>query len=329
MKKLFVLLVVLFLILPFASCINIYPASPAEPQSSPAAPQPETLEPQPSQAPQISEEPADTPEATAQAYADPVIIAANYDVIGGFADGRWLTHSEAAAYCEGPTTFYKYGIAGFSGSVESSGVTNQEDGGYIYSRTADMGENEYDESGSYTLMADPEPDYGDYSADVFSTGFLYTLTPENLPMMDVCDNTEDIKNVIQRMIDDNLGAGAAEANIRSAVTGDIDGDGEYEKAVNADNCAGLIYEDMDNLYSISVILESDGSVVSVYESYVSENSSEFSSTELVYIQNILDVDGDGRCELVLDGTAWEAWWSEVYKYDGNSLSKVLEYGTGA
>jgi hypothetical protein len=329
MKKLIVLLVVLVLILPFASCISIYPASPSAPQSSPSAPQSTPSEPRPSLEPQPSEIPAVTPETGSQAYTGPVIIAANTDVIGGFADGRWLTHSEAAAYCQGQTTFYKYGIAGFSGTAESSGLTTQENGGYIYSRTADMGKDEYDESGSYTLNVDTEPDYGDYSADVFGAGFLYTLPPEYLPMMDVCDNTEDIENVIQRMIDENLGTGAAEANIRSAVIGDIDGDGEYEKAINADNCAGLIYEELDDLYSISIILESDGSVISVYESYVSENTSEFSSTELVYIQNILDIDGDGMCELVLDGTAWEAWWSEVYKYDGSRLSKVLEYGTGA
>lgn len=322
MKKLLVLLAALIMIPTLASCISIYPSSPLAPQPSPSPLQP-------SQAPQPSKIPAVTAEPSAQAYTEPVIIAANGNVIGGFADGRWLTHSEAAAYCSDPTTFYKYGIAGLAGTVESAGLTNQENGGYVGSRTADMGEEEYDENDSYTLNTEPEPDYGDYSADVFSTGFLYTLPPERLPMMDVCDNTEDLENVIQQMIDDHLGVGAAEANIRSAVLGDIDGDGAYEKLVNADNCAGLIYEDLDNLYSICILLESDGSVISINESYVSKNSQDFSDTELVYIQNILDIDGDGMCEIVLDGTAWEAWWSEVYQYDGSMLSKVLTYGTGA
>jgi hypothetical protein len=328
MKKQFVLVTILVLTISLYSCNGAYPLSSSVQQSQtlqsaqPAQTLPPSHSPQPSQAPESTE-------TCEKANANPVILSANGDIIGGWADGHWLTHSEAAAYCAGSMTFYKYSIAGLAGKVESSCVTNQPNGGYVGSRTADMAEGEYDENGSYTLSPEPEYDYGDYAADPFSTYYLYTLPPERMPMIDVCDNTADLAPVIQQMIDENLGKEVVNANIRSAVMGDIDGDSEYEKIVNADNCAGLIYEDLDNLYSICVIIESDGTVISVNECYISQNSLEFSETELVYAQNVLDIDGDGICEIVLDGEAWESSWSEVYKYNGNALSKVLTYATGA
>ncbi len=44
-----------------------------------------------------------------------------------------------------------------------------------------------------------------------------------------------------------------------------------------------------------------------------------------YLQNIIDIDGDGMSELVVDEAWGEDYGVSVYKYDGNSVSKVMDY----
>ncbi len=272
-----------------------------------------------------SEKPSVSPQASR--YAGPSVISSSGAVAGGYANGQWLTSSEAAQLCGSPLKFYAYKLTGPAGTVDTTGMTIYEDDGpYFYSWVSGMGEE--DEVDMYSLLPEEMFEPGEYEADPLSCVYYYTTPPESLPEITVVSDMSAILPVIQQKIDENLGAGKAAALIRSAVSADIDSDGQTETIVNADNCADKMYDEVQNLYTIACIIESDGRVVIAAEFYVPESIEEYQEPVLIYIQNLIDLDGDGLCEIVLDNSAWESWWMDVYKYDGTGLTKVLTYGAG-
>lgn len=310
MKRSIAFILLIFILLVFASC---------------AAPVNVPVKTVPREEPSVqAQEPSQSPEQTeAPRYTGPVVIAQQGDIMGGYSDGQWLSHSEAAALCGGAATFYEYNLAGLAGTAESSGVTADEEMEFVY---VSVNGNHY-EGGLYSLnIADPNA-AGNYADDALSVSYQYTIPPQYMPEITVVMDTSPLLGVIQQKIDDNLGAGKAQAQIRAAISADIDNDGKQETIVNADNCADKMYDQVQNLYSIALIIESEGQVITVGEYYVPE-SVENQEPELMYIQNVIDLDGDGLCEIVADNNGWEAWWMEVYKYDGSSLTKVLSYGYG-
>lgn len=270
--------------------------------------------------------------------SDTVIIASSWGYIfGGYSDGKWLTHSEAAAYCLGNLTFNKCNLARLTGVVDSSGIVyEEEDGGYSYSCTYDMPPGTYDESSNYRLnITEDETDY-DYSKDPLCYSYLYYGASP--PEIEVVSDTSKIQPVIQKIADKNLGEGNVKADIRIAVKADIDGDGKEEIIVNADNNADEFdYSDLnEEAYSkywfcMSCIIESNGSVVIIGEYYAKpyNEGDEYVDMEFMYVQNIIDIDGDGACEIVLDWNAWETSCTVVYKYDGKNLKDMILFGFGS
>lgn len=265
--------------------------------------------------------------ASPEPYNGPAIMSAYSDVLGGYADGQWLTHSGAAAYCEGALTFYRYNLAGLVDTVESSGVTPNDNYGFVWSHTLYMGDDEYDDLGSYTLEV-PHLEYGDYAIDPLSLTYMFTIPPERLPVITLISDTAPYLPAVQQRIDANLGAGAAAPVIRTAISADIDGDGLQEVIINADNCAGSEDSPEGNIYSFVLLLESDGSLLPIEEFYAANTGNEYEEAELIIAASVIDLDGDGIHEIIIDNSAYEAWWAEVMKYDGHSLTEMMSYGTG-
>lgn len=252
---------------------------------------------------------------------DTVIIAdCGGGIYGGYSGGKWLTNKEAAEYCGGNLMFYGYNLTGVVDSAESTEVTYDDSDDRV-SSSVSGGSSE--EGGYYSL--DASLDYEEGSLPVY----LYNVSPKKLPAITVVADTSALLPAVQQLIDAQLGADAAAAQIRTAVSADIDGDGAQETIVNADNCADKVYEaGGENFYSIACIIESDGSVCVIDDRYLAKNSSEdFSDVEYVYTQNIIDLNSDGKCEIVVSWEAWEADGVTVYTYDGQSFKDVLSYDT--
>jgi hypothetical protein len=275
--------------------------------------------------------PLETPFAYRQPSEDTVIISNVWgDVLGGYSEGHWLSHSGAAAYCGSPMTFTATNLAGSVYTTESSGVSYPEETyeNYVFSWAKGMGEDEYDEHGYYELLIEePEMDFN-YDIDPLCSAYLYYGGSQ--PEVEVIEDTSDILLVIQEMVDEHFGEDVVEAKVRVAVSADIDGDGGEEIIVNADNDAMECLDIMGDqkLYSIALLIESDGSVCVIAEYYSADSQMDQWSGKFMYVQNVIDLNGDGRCEIVLDYKAWETWETLVFEYSGKQLTEVLEYGTG-
>lgn len=297
----------------------------------------------------------ETPQPTAVSLPESLTIISDGNVCGGYVDGKWLTQTEAASYLDGPVTFHTYNLLGEGEAVESKGVSYTEDE-YVYGATKD-----YPGSGSglYTLELDGwGSDPQSYSEDPLEYYYLYHVGADSVPDITVVEDTAEVKTIIQDMLNDQFGKDAPEAEIIIAVSADIDADGEQETVVNAANDEQNVYEYYADkpLYCISCVIESNGEVVVIDEFYldaeeaVNEYNDQLSEEDyesddevvyeegddiafytyipFFYVQNIIDLDHDGVCELVMFSEAWEASDVTVLTYDGKTVNEVLIYGWG-
>jgi hypothetical protein len=299
----------------------------------PTAPPTQTTKPSPGPSPE------ETPFLYRRTTEDTVIISdISGNVLGGYSDGQWLTHSQAAAYCGDTMTFAADDLAGTVYRLESAGIEYPEENNenHVYSRTKDMGGGGYDAHGYYELRIEkPEICGFNYNEDPLWNAYLYY--GGSLPDVEVLSDTSDIQPVIQDMLDGNFGAGVMAAEVRIAVSADIDGDGGKETIVNADNNGQVRYDSIwgegrisgdttdeaHNWYSLACIIETDGAVRLIYGYF--ENAW-IGDSEFLYVQNIIDLNGDGKCEIVLVREAWETRQTIVYEYDGTRLTEALVCG---
>jgi hypothetical protein len=181
----------------------------------------------------------------------------------------------------------------------------------------------------------PETDFSgrSYPQNPLCYSYLY-YGRAGLPAAEVVSDTSSIIPVVQKIIDGEFGKDNAVAKVRVAVCADIDGDGSKETVVNADNSAeeyeesyGDIGDDaMDKYwYSIAFILENDGSVIVIDKYYYNPEDESDDELDFLYVQNIIDIDGDGKYEIVEDWDEWEVFGALVYKYDGEKCTEVLHY----
>jgi len=269
--------------------------------------------------------------------ADTMIIVSPWgDIYGGYSDGKWLTRSEAAQYCSKPMTLYEFNLAGFVRTVQSDGVSYYDaGGGYVTSWTVDA---DTDDDNNYYTLDIPEYVYPEASYSEYPLKFTYLYSRRfDIPSgMQALSDVSDITPVVQGLLDKKFGRGNVEACVRIAIEADIDSDGQKETIVNADNngdefeysYGDLDMQAMEQLwYCMCFIIESDGEVVMLDEDYsLNDEDSWFA---FFYIQNIVDLDGDGIYEIVMDWSAWETFLTLVYTYDGTSTELVLEYAAGS
>ncbi len=255
-----------------------------------------------------------TPTATPAPTASPspakdntVIIATSYgNICGGYSKGKWLNDSEAAELCKGKITFSRYSLTELKETVKSAGATYEQE--------------DYESIGGFYLKL-PEAYYAEIGAEPYfeneplSSAYLYS--GGKLPVINVVSDTTDINSAVQDLLNEKMGEEAAEAEISVAVKSDIDNDGKKETVVNADGG-----ED----YCLCCIIESNGTVKVIEDYYfIPTDEMPDSDYRLIFVQNIIDIDGDGMSELLVEEAWGEDSGTTVYKYNGKSVSKVIEH----
>lgn len=290
-----------------------------------------TATPQPTIITLPSPSPLETPLEYRQPSEDTAIIANAWgDVLGGYSEGHWLSHSGAAAYCGSPMAFIAANLEGSVYTTESEGVSYPDETYemYVFSWTKEMGEDEYDGHGYYELNIEEPEVVFNYDTDPLCNAYLYY--GGILPELEVIADTSGILPVVQGMVEEHFGEDVVEAKVRVAVSADIDSDGGKEIIVNADNDAMECLDIMgdETLYSIACVIETDGSVCMIEEYYSADDQEDEWGARFMYVQNVIDLNRDGRCEIVLDYKAWETWETIVFEYNGELLTETLIYCTG-
>jgi len=121
--------------------------------------------------------------------------------------------------------------------------------------------------------------------------------------------------------------------LKQVVRADLDGDGAEEVIVVATNADATIPEFKENTYSLVLFRRLiAGKVVTtpLYQHYYHENiSGQADSPSGYMVTHIVDIDGDGKMEVLLNGRYYEGIWYEIYKLETDGLKKVLSAGIGS
>ncbi len=217
----------------------------------------------------------------------------------------------------------------------------------------------FDENGYFHLdinIPESDDDISAYSADHFNSTCLFS--GGRVPDIEVIQNTSKLRPAVQKILNEYFGKNVVKAGVVTAVSADIDGDGKMETLVNSDNNSKAKYDnkwggwdeedtgdydeedidnwdeeetddyagdDLENWYSLCFMIDDDSSVKIIGE-YHDLDTLDFSC--ILFAQNIIDIDGDGVCEIIVSWETYETYGTEIYKYDGNDFNSVMYYITG-
>lgn len=341
MNRVLTILILLLLVLCLVSCTE--PSLDKSPdlsknnqppiQTIETTAQPTTATPKPTTTPMASPTAVPTPESTpeqteditsdtlefySETPDDLVIIADLAGVIlYGYAKGEWITHTEATKYFKKGMVFYQYSIEGFISSLTA--VDIKENNGW------------YDESGLGSDNVD-ERDYSKHYGIDFEENLeieigtiITNVPPENVPKTANVKDFSELESRVQSYLNFTFGGNCSQVNIVSATKVDLNGDGKDEIMVSANNYINNCADNDKPWYSIMFVIKPDNSVHILQEdSYIGAN--DYGLSYGIYYSAI-DIDGDGKCEIIMDEYSYECFAIYVYSYNG--YYKDLKLHTGA
>jgi hypothetical protein len=247
---------------------------------------------------------------------DTVIIANNHGmIIGGYSDGEWLSHSQAASYCGQPMVFTMKNLDGYENTVEPNGIIMENWPDYWLSRTATMGENIIDYNDLMYLDADLR-DYDPANEDCV----LYYCPPQRFPVLMEVTDLSPYLHIVQNVLDEEFGAGTVSAQVVDAYAVDIDNDGTAECIINAYNNETYDWDadyTEDYWYSIALIVENNGSVCEIERQC---GYGYYDEVDFACVRGVVDVNGDSIFEVISVRRGFEWWLMNVYQYVGYNLS---------
>lgn len=287
-------------------------SSPAIPASIPA----KTYTPEPEELPLFTEY---------IALGKDTVIIADSDglVIGGYSNGEWLSHSQAAAYCGQPMTFYQKSLDGYEDTIKSTGINMESWGDSGVSGTVTMKENTLDYNDAMYLDAGL-PKYDPVRDGIM----LYYCPQERFPQIEQAEISPFVQ-IVQEMLDKEFGKGAVSAQVNGAYTVDIDGDGAAETIINASNneiCNGYDYDTKQYWYSISLLVETNGAVYEIEKRWGFDY---YENIDYACVSGVVDINGDGMYEALRERRGYEWWLMDVYQYSGHELSWVFGLSSGS
>jgi hypothetical protein len=125
-------------------------------------------------------------------------------------------------------------------------------------------------------------------------------------------------------------------NLTQVIQVDLDGDGEEEVLVSATNYArfthgGLTPDARAGDYSLVFLRKVvQGKVItSIITGDFYPKAKKFSGPAEHRVIGVLDLNGDGKMEIVLSGRYYEGDWVEAYRVQGAKITKLFNMGCGA
>ncbi len=173
----------------------------------------------------------------------------------------------------------------------------------------------------------------DFTPEVGSVLGIAVSGSGNLTPRDVTNSNvdEDTQTAISALLKKN-GVGGSELRITRAIWADLEGDGTIEVVVNATNMnltnAGFPSPDaLAGDYSLIAIVR-DGVLVQELIGQYHVQGSTFSAPEEFRLIAVLDLNDDGRYEIVSHGRYYEGGASSVMSLQGDQYREVLIEGCG-
>lgn len=246
---------------------------------------------------------------TAQNSVVPFFEAKSGGLLGGVENGKYLDAKTTFDKLSGEGKYTLYGIKGKTGeltaTIQSPDVPCEE---FYYAKTP------LESQDGVAIGANRS----------------WNPTPRTPKAVNLKDKT--YLGVVSQILR-SKGLPKAKAIIEQAVKVDLDGDGIDEVLLTASSYGGKIKPTAKvNDYSFVVLRKVVGGKaqnIMISEEYI-KKTIEFGAPSRFEISSVVDLNGDGKMEIVVYGEYYEGSGASIYELKGNKLNdlKMLETGCG-
>ena len=246
----------------------------------------------------------------------PIVEVQTGYLLGASVEGKWIKADEAAKALTDETTFHVYGMTAALGDAKAGKVKNE------------------DEPCPDTLSVElsPKPDKG-----VIAIRASWNALPRKVQTLDTT------QKVYLDAVGDFLktkGIDRPKVQIENIVRVDLDGDGEEDVLISATNYfakdKSVPMRSPAGSYSAVLLRRVVAGKVETQlvegefhpKAYVGTNDS-FDGPNAYKVLAVLDLDGDGKMEIVVHSQYYEGEATTIYRCDPKKIDAVLSVGCGA
>jgi hypothetical protein len=233
-------------------------------------------------------------------------------VIGGHAAGKWLTSEQAGRALKPGTAFRLFNLKGAAGKMTVSKAAPDAD-----------------------VCPDVWIAQINRETDAHAIAIAATWNPMPRPVTSAATTQEAYVKAVSDVL---AGKGIKKPVVKIAqhLRADLDGDGEEEVLLSAthypdeDGGMGAPMAAAAGNYSFVALRRVVGGkvVTQILNGEFYPKAQESSAPNIHEVGGLLDLDGDGRMEIILDSTYYEGGGTTVWRLDARKAVKVLEIECG-
>ena len=244
---------------------------------------------------------------TARAQVVPIIEVRSNGLLGGVEKGKYLDAKTTFGKLNGEQSYSLYGITGKTGeltaTVEAPDVPCEE---FYYAKTELEGQ----------------------KGLAIGKGLGWNPVPRTPRAIDLNDKT--YLNVVSAILR-SKGLPNSKAKIEQAVKVDLDGDGTDEVVLTASSYGGKIAPGAKagdySFLLVRKIVAGKVKNILVAEEYIKKNV-KFGAPSRFEISSIVDLNGDGKMEIVVYGEYYEGSGADVYEIKDDKAAEIEILGAG-
>lgn len=247
----------------------------------------------------------------------PIVEVQSGYLFGASSDGKWIKPDEAAKSLADGTTYRVYGLTGALGEAKGAKPTPED----------------VPCEQTLSVSLSPKPDKG-----VVAIAAPWNAMPRKVQVL---DPTQKVYLDAVRDFLKTKGLTEPKVKIDNIIRADLDGDGEEEVLISATNY--LTKDDSVPMrspagsYSMVILRRGVGGKVETQlvegefhpKAYSSSDESSFDAPNAYKVMAVLDLDGDGKMEIVVGSRYYEGEATTIYRCDPKKVEAVLDVGCGA
>ena len=263
---------------------------------------------------------AANPFIAAEADVHPIVEVQSGYLFGATADGKWIKSDEAAKALRDETTYRVYGLTQSFGEAKGGKPKPSEE-----EVCSDV----------LTVSLSPSPDKG-----AIALAASWNALPRKVQILDA---TQKVYVDAARDFLKTKGIDNPKVKIESILRADLDGDGEEEVLISATNYfekdEGAPMRSPAGSYSMVLLRRLVAGKVETqlvegefypkaYQNGTDDDAS-FNAPNAYKVIAVLDLDGDGKMEVVVASQYYEGEATTIYRCDPKKIKALLSVSCGA
>jgi len=246
----------------------------------------------------------------------PILEVQSGYLFGAISDGKWIKADETATLIGAETTYRVYGLTEALGEAKGGKPTAQPEG---------------DVCETWAVMLSPKPEEGVIAIAATWNALPRTpkvIDPKQKPYVDAVGDFLKTKNIAQPKV-----------KIDEILRVDLDGDGEEEVLISASNYFSkegrVPMRSPAGSYSMVLLRRLVAGKVKTQlvagefhpKAYVSDEGS-FDAPSIYKVIATVDLDGDGKLEVVIDSNYYEGEKITIYRCNPKKAETLLSVACG-